>query len=190
MTDATANAPDGEEDEVKKSSKLPLIVGVVLALVGGGGGFFAVSAGLLPFGGGSAAEAPHETSEAEPVAGDESHATDDHGPVSGIAPVAPAGEVAFVELPQLVVSMGTASSMHHLRFRASLEVSPTTTASVQALQPRVIDVLNNYLRALAPADIESPGALIKIRSQMLRRIQMVTGENQVRDLLIMEFVLN
>lgn len=190
MTDATANISDGE-DEAKKSSKLPLIIGIVLALVGGGGGFFAAFSGMLPFGGGGAAE--EHAAEGE-SAGDEhamdSHATDDHGTATGISPTSAAGSVSFIELPPLVVSMGPSSSMHHLRFQASLEVVPSAVADVQSLQPRVIDVLNNYLRALAPSDIEAPGALIKIRSQMLRRIQLVTGENHVRDLLIMEFVLN
>jgi len=32
--------------------------------------------------------------------------------------------------------------------------------------------------------------LLRLRSQMLRRVQVVTGEGRVRDLLIMEFVLN
>ena len=39
-------------------------------------------------------------------------------------------------------------------------------------------------------DIEDPAALARLRAQMLRRIQVVTGEGQVRDLLITEFVLN
>ena len=32
--------------------------------------------------------------------------------------------------------------------------------------------------------------LVRLRAQMLRRVQMVTGEGRVRDLLITEFVLN
>jgi flagellar FliL protein len=54
----------------------------------------------------------------------------------------------------------------------------------------VIDVLNSYLRALEPGDLEDPSALTRIRSQMLRRVQVVAGLNKVNDLLIMEFVLN
>ncbi|MBU2959704.1 flagellar basal body-associated FliL family protein [Citreicella sp. C3M06] len=183
MTDATVDAPNGEED-VKKSSNLPLIIGVILALVGGGGGFFAVSSGLLPFAGSTTQDhAPAEASE------DGGHDATADSHASG-GPGTTIGEVSFIELPQLVVSMGTASNMHHLRFQASLEVLPSSVAPVESLKPRVIDVLNNYLRALSPSDIEAPGALIKIRSQLLRRIQMVTGENRVRDLLILEFVLN
>ena len=62
MTDTTVEAPP---EEVKKS-KLPLLVGVVLALAGGGGGFYATQSGLLPIGGGG-----HEKDEAAEAAHDE-----------------------------------------------------------------------------------------------------------------------
>jgi len=39
-------------------------------------------------------------------------------------------------------------------------------------------------------DLEDPLALVRLRAQMLRRVQMVTGEGRVRDLLITEFVIN
>ena len=47
MTDTTV---DEEGAAPAKPSKLPLIIGVVLALAGAGGGFFAVSSGLLGLG--------------------------------------------------------------------------------------------------------------------------------------------
>ena len=63
-------------------------------------------------------------------------------------------------------------------------------AEVTLLMPRVLDVLNSYLRAVDPASFDDPGAMTRLRAQMLRRIQIVTGEGRVRDLLITEFVLN
>jgi flagellar FliL protein len=54
----------------------------------------------------------------------------------------------------------------------------------------VVDVLNGYLRALEPREIEDPAALMRIRAQMLRRVQVVAGGDRVRDLLVMEFVVN
>ena len=44
--------------------------------------------------------------------------------------------------------------------------------------PRVVDVLNTFLRAVEPRDLEQPSALAPLRAQMLRRIQVVTGEGQ------------
>ncbi|MEO0772843.1 MAG: flagellar basal body-associated FliL family protein, partial [Pseudomonadota bacterium] len=75
-------------------------------------------------------------------------------------------------------------------FRASLEVDKTAEDSVTNLLPRVVDVLNSYLRAVEVADLQDRSALTRIRAQMLRRVQVVAGGGAVKDLLIMEFVLN
>ena len=58
------------------------------------------------------------------------------------------------------------------------------------LKPRILDVLNEYLRAVEEIELESPGSLTLLRAQMLRRIAIVVGDGLVRDLLILEFVLS
>lgn len=168
MSDATAEeaAPEG-----KKPSKLPMMIGILLAVVGAGGGFFAVQSGLLGGGGDAPAAVPEVTEEVLPE-------------------TAPLPAVAFVEVPQITVSLGPNSAVAHLRFRASLEVPAAHEAEVQAILPRVQDVLNSYLRALEPADVKAQGALVRLRGQMLRRVKLVAGEGRVRDLLVLEFVLN
>ncbi|TAG13557.1 MAG: flagellar basal body protein FliL [Rhodobacterales bacterium] len=160
-----ASAGVVEEEGVKKRSKLPLLLGVVLALVLGGGGFYATWSGLI-LGGDSHEATGHEGAP---------------GPMTGIA---------FVPLETMVISLGPDSGSSHLRFTAQVEVVDTAAADVTLLAPRILDVLNSYLRAIDTAAIEDPSAMAKLRSQMLRRVQIVTGEGRVRDLLITEFVLN
>ncbi|KIC49624.1 flagellar basal body-associated FliL family protein [Tateyamaria sp. ANG-S1] len=161
MTDATAETPE----EVKKSSKMPLILGAVALLLGAGGGFFAAFSGMI---------LPSESD----------HSTASHQTTPTDLP-----DISFVALEPLVISLTPSSAGKHLRFRAQLEVPSQYEADVQSVLPRVIDVLNGYLRALEIKDIESPAALTRIRAQMLRRVQIVTGQGRVNDLLIMEFVL-
>ncbi len=150
-----------------KKSKLPLIVGLALAIVGGGGGFFAVKKGFI---GGATEHGAEGKIHAETVE--------------------MATAVAFVSLDPLVVSLPGRGARVHLRFAAQLEVVPAYVAEVEAVKPRIVDVLNGYLRAVEVAELEDPTALMRLRAQMLRRVQIVTGEGRVRDLLIMEFVLN
>ena len=175
MTDAAAEVPE----EPAKRSKLPLIIGVVLALAGGGGGYFAVAKGLLPFGGSHESEAGAH--------GEPGHAAAAEG--HGDAPTA-TPEVAFVPLDPLVISLTQGGNSKFLRFRAQIEAEKAHAGEVEALLPRVTDVMNSYLRALEVADFADPDALTRLRAQMLRRIQVVTGPGRVRDLLIMEFVLS
>lgn len=163
--DATTNPED--PTITKRSSKLPLLIGLILAVAGGAGGFMAVRSGLL--GGGD--------DKAEMVADEE-------------LPAEQMPAAAFVPLDPMVINLPPGSDRQYLRFAAQLEVIPSYQAEVEAMRPRVVDVLNGYLRAVEPGDLESPAALNRLRAQMLRRIQVVVGDGRVRDLLIMEFVLN
>jgi flagellar FliL protein len=164
MTD-TAQAT---QSQPAKQSKTPLILGLVLGLAGAGGGFYAVQTGML-FGGESGGRPAGNPALPDP---------------------GKAGEVVFVPVEPLVISLADKARTRHLRFRAQLEVNRAHEAEVTDLMPRVVDVLNGYLRALTLEDIEESAALVRLRSQMLRRVRIVTGHDRVRDLLIMEFVLN
>jgi flagellar protein FliL len=147
------------DDQARRKSKRPLLLGILLAFVLGGAGFYAVWSGVI-------LGNPERTAPS---------------PLRGIA---------FVPLDTMVVSLGPDSGSEYLRFTATVEVFGTAENDVALLKPRIVDVLNSYLRAIDTASIEDPQAMARLRAQMLRRVQIVTGEGRVRDLLITEFVLN
>ncbi len=161
MTDAAETA---DAAAVPRKGKLGLLLGGVAALGLGGGAFYAIYSGMID-------PAGLFSHEAEP------------------APDA-LGDVAFVAMEPIMISLPPDATARHLRFSGSLEVAPEHQGEVAGLMPRVLDVLNTYLRAVEVRDLEDPAALVRLRAQMLRRIQVVTGEGRVRDLLITEFVLN
>lgn len=179
MSDAAANP----EEVPAKSGKKSLILAVVLALVGAGGGFYAVSSGLILTG--------QPTSDGSQVKdGSEDKMTAHDSP--GIHAEMPTNidDIAFVEVDQITISLSEGQAVRHLRFRAQLEINADYKHDVVTVLPRVTDVMNSYLRAIELDDLTGPLALIRLRAQLLRRIQLVTGKGQVKDLLIMEFVLN
>ncbi|MGQ0564883.1 MAG: flagellar basal body-associated FliL family protein [Gemmobacter sp.] len=153
----------------KRASKKPLLLALVVAVAGGGGAFYATWSGLI--GGSSATEAKD-------------------GGYGGGEAISSLPAVAFVPVTPVVISLGESSTSRHLRMTAQLEVAPAYSAEVTYLMPRILDILNGYLRAIEVAELDDPAALVRIRAQLLRRIQIVTGEGRVRDLLITEFVLN
>lgn len=150
-------------EPIRKSKWLPLLLGLFLAALMGGGGFYATWSGLT-----DSLFRAHPAAEA----------------------VTPLPDIAFVPVDPVVISLGPAASSRHLRFTAQLEVASAHAAEVKAVMPRILDVLNSYLRAVAISDLEEPSAMARLRAQMLRRVQIVTGEGRVRDLLVIEFVLN
>ena len=147
----------------KKKSKWPMIIGLFLFIALGGGGFFAIYSGVILIPG--------------------------HVATAGAANLG-LDDFAFVPIDSLTISLGKAQDKSHLRFTAQLEVNADRAAEVAALSPRILDVINGYLRAVDLADLEDPDALVRLRAQLLRRIQIVTGQGCVRDLLVTEFVLD
>lgn len=164
MTDATDITPEEVPEPGRKRGK-GLLVGLVAALVLGGGGFYAIYSGMI----------------ALPLGGGEKEA---------VAAAAVLSDVAFVPMEPIMISLAPGASARHLRFSGQLEVTPGHAAEVTQVMPRILDVLNTYLRAVDVRDLEEPAAIPRLRAQMLRRVQVVTGEGLVRDLLITEFVLN
>ena len=167
MAETDENTDTKAEDASKKGSKLPLILGLVFAILGGGGGFAAVQMGLI---GGSSSDEMMEESASE-----EAEELPD---------------LAFVPMETLVINLPASAQAKHLLFTAQLEVEPSYSQEVTDLMPRIVDVLNGYLRAVDLRELEDPTSLIRLRAQMLRRVQVVVGEGRVKDILIMEFVLN
>lgn len=161
----------GETTDRAAPSRLPLVIGLVLALAGGGAGFYAAWAGLLPFGGAT-------------------HAAETAGAPAQAEPVMDFSDLVYVPIEPLVVSFADNGRTRHLRFRAELEVPTGEAQEVTRVMPRVVDVLNTYLRALRLTDLAESAALPRLRAQMLRRVQAVVGTARVNDLLVMEFVLN
>jgi flagellar FliL protein len=161
----SVTADDIQTASTAKRSRMPLLIGLVLALAGGAGGFFAIKTGFA-----------------------ESVLVSDHaGEEALLPPITPA---AFLALDPLIINLPDPTERRFLRFVAQVEVAPEHLADVEAIEPRIVDVLNGYLRAVEITDLESPASLARLRAQMLRRVQVVVGGDRVRDLLIMEFVLN
>lgn len=156
-----AEAETTEDEEPPKKGKSGILIGLVLALVAGAGGF-AFTSGMLSGGSGSESVSPMPISD----------------------------DLAFIPVEPMTVAIGNPAARRYLRFRAELEVGEEYEADVQAMMPRVVDVLNTYLQSLEMEDVENPSSLLTLRSQMRRRVDLVVGGNRVHDLLVMEFVVN
>ncbi|MFO6464903.1 flagellar basal body-associated protein FliL [Jannaschia sp. KMU-145] len=97
--------------------------------------------------------------------------------------------LTFLELEPIIVSIGGPGSIRNLRFRAALQIAPDADSLARSLQPRMMDIATTYLRAVPMEMLEEPTSLIRIRAQLLRRFQMLTGPDTVEDLLVSEFVM-
>lgn len=160
-----AKTEEPQDVAPKKKSKKPVVIGLVLAFLLGGAGFYATWSGMIL------------------------RSSEDHAAGSS-AEAHPLPDIAFVAVESVIVSIGPGEDGRHLRFTSQLEVAGGHAEEVTTLLPRIVDVMNGYLRAIDPTEFDDPAALVRMRAQLLRRVQIVTGDGRVRDLLLTEFVLN
>lgn len=163
-----AQNADSSGSDVETPSKnrvlLPIMVGVLGAALLGGGGFYIVYSGLIP---GNNAPKTAQTTKPE---------------------VRPAP--TYMPIEQLTLSLATPGTSQHLRLSAHIEVADGRLAEAEPFRPRFLSVINTYLRAVDPSDLEDPTILMRLRAQLLRRLQMVAGDDLIDDFLITEFILN
>lgn len=157
-----------DENQAPRKSKTLIFISLFISLVLGGSAFYVISSGMI-----SLPESHTRTADTE------------HGDPSGTS-----DSVAFVALDPILITFGTGRDRTHLRFRTQLEVPKSAVHEVEQLIPRVIDIFNTFLRALTLDELQEPSALTKLRAQMLRRARIVLGEDNINDVLVMEFVLD
>lgn len=176
-------APEQDGGEKPKGKRKTLFLGAGLMAACAAAAFVAVSmmGGAEP----AEAEGGHAEAAAPESHGEDGHGAKGHGAEGGKAPA-----VAFVPLDPLTVAIGSGLERSHLRFTSQLEVPSARAEEVAALQPRIVDALGGYLRALEPEMLLERDASLRMRGQMLRRVRLVVGPDAVHDLLVTEFVLN
>jgi flagellar FliL protein len=175
--DADAPAPEGEAADAPKQglvkkllgNKLVLIGGGVflLLLVGGGGAYF--------FMGGS----PKTDATGKVAAAD--------APPQPIVPPT----VAFYDMPDIVVNIQSAEGTPaYLKLAVSLELSGADEkAGIGPLMPRVVDEFQGYLRELRVDDLKGSAGVMRLKEELLRRINVATAPFKIKDVLLKEMIV-
>jgi len=166
-------APDGEAPKqgfVKKllgNRKLLIIVAAGLLLVLGGGG-----AGLYFF----VFSAPK----------DDTKLAANEAPM----PVTPP-QVAFYDVPDIIVNIQSADgSPAYLKLSTSLELETADEKpGMTALMPRVVDQFQGYLRELRIDDLKGSAGVLRLKEELLRRINVAAAPYRVRDVLLKEMIV-
>lgn len=131
----------------------------LLLLIGGGAG--AYFSGLL--GGGE-----HEA---------------DHEPVVAAAPV-------FYDLPDFLVNLSGPPPQHYLKMRVTLQIAdPEIAKTLDAQMPRVLDSFQTFLREMRPEDLQGSEGMLRLKEELLRRINLVLDPTVVSDVLFKEIIV-
>lgn len=191
-----AEVADGEEAPAKK--KLPLLFIIipvaVLVLLGGGGAAFFL---LQPKP--AAAEGEHgEEKAAEHGAKKEEKGG--HGekkaeggavdPAAGVISAGPDG-VTFYSMPALLANIQSSDGRPTvLKLKLTLEMKDADAATaLQEQAPRMQDMFQGFLRELRPEDLAGSAGTYQLRTEILRRVNLIAAPSKVDAVLIEEMLV-
>jgi flagellar protein FliL len=157
---------------LKLPLKMQLIAAAGLVLVPGGGG--AAVYFLMPAAEEHAEEAGAEAEEAKVETSQ-----------------LPAPEAAFFDVPDIIVNIqtgGTAQS--YLKLSVSLEMeNAEAKLAVEPVLPRIIDQFQTYLRELRVEDIRGTAGVMRLKEELLRRVNLAAAPIAINDVLLKEMIV-
>ncbi len=105
-------------------------------------------------------------------------------------PVTPP-QVAFYDVPDIIVNIQSADgSPAYLKLGTSLELNTADEkAGMTALMPRIVDQFQGYLRELRIDDLKGSAGVLRLKEELLRRINVAAAPYHVRDVLLKEMIV-
>lgn len=180
--EADREEDEGGEESPRKGKRLIVVIVVVLALLGAAGAGLYFS-GMLPIPGAEEGEVAAEEGQAE-----EEHAAEEgeHGAAEKKA----TGPV-FYDMPEFLINLNTGGrGTSFLKMKIALELpSEEMVQKVQAIEPRITDSINTYLRELRVSDLSGSAGLYRLREELLMRINKSLQPDQVNDVLFKEMIV-
>ena len=180
---------DGNPIETKKKPPLLIIIiaAAVVVLAGGGAAaFFLMKPKPAAEEG---ADAGHEAPKKEEKGG---HGGDDAAPVEGAGTIAPGPDgVTFYTLPDLIVNIQSVDGKQtYLKLRLTLEMKDASLATkLQQQHPRMNDMFQSFLRELRPDDLAGSAGSYQLRTEILRRVNLIAAPGKVDAVLIEEMLV-
>src|SRR5262249_52964274 len=106
------------------------------------------------------------------------------------APVTPP-QVAFYDVPDIITNLQSSDGNPvYLKLSTSLELdNAEEKAGLAAVMPRVVDQFQGYLRELRIDDLKGSAGVIRLKEELLRRINVAAAPYRVRDVLLKEMLV-
>jgi flagellar protein FliL len=99
--------------------------------------------------------------------------------------------VVFYDMPDIVVNIQSADSTPvYLKVSVALELAlPEEKPGIQVLMPRIVDQFQSYLRELRVDDLHGSAGVLRVKEELLRRINAAAAPYPVRDVLLKEMIV-
>lgn len=106
-------------------------------------------------------------------------------------PPPPPKQIVFMDLPDMIVNLNTGSRQSSfLKLRVSLELDdPLMIPKLKALEPRIVDNFQIYLRDLRREDLDGSSGMARLKEELLMRINVAVRPARINDVLFNEILV-
>lgn len=100
-------------------------------------------------------------------------------------------QIVYYDLPDMLVNLRTDGPRPvFLKMSVSLELEhPDDRAAVEKVLPRVIDTFQVYLRELRVDQLQGAAGLLRLREELLTRVNAAVKPGEVKDVLFKEMLV-
>lgn len=96
----------------------------------------------------------------------------------------------FYDLPDFLVNLSGDAPQHFLKMKVTLQiVDAEASKRLDAELPRILDAFQIFLRELRPEDIEGSAGMLRVKEELLRRINLAVQPPLVIDILFREVIV-
>jgi flagellar FliL protein len=97
----------------------------------------------------------------------------------------------FVDLPDIVANLD--SPPHHqmfIKLKVKIELAKAADqAALTAAMPRILDLLQTYLRDMRPEDLRGSAGTYRLREELIARANIALAPSHVNDLLFTDMLI-
>jgi flagellar FliL protein len=113
-----------------------------------------------------------------------------HEKVAEAPPLTPP-EVAFSDVPDILVNIQSSDGTPaYLKLSLSLEMdNELQKTGMTALMPRLVDQFQSYLRELRVDDLRGSEGVLRLKEELLRRVNASAAPYKVRDVLLKQMII-
>jgi flagellar FliL protein len=100
-------------------------------------------------------------------------------------------QVAFSDVPDILVNIqGNDGTPAYLKLSVSLELdNDLEKTGMTALMPRLVDQFQSYLRELRIDDLKGSQGVLRLKEELLRRVNAAAAPYKVRDVLLKQMIV-
>ena len=106
--------------------------------------------------------------------------------------VAVAKPPAFLDMPELVVSLSSTNNgrAQYLKARIVLEVTDQKVVDeIKPVLPRVLDSFQTFLREMRANDLEGSAGIYRVRDELTKRVNLAVAPSRINAVLFKEIVV-